>query len=54
MALWPMDKAMLEQVHLKVTVAVDKSLQQQVCPWRNWRIDKAPLGAGIPLRDCSL
>lgn len=29
MALWPMDKAMLEQVHLKVTVAVDKSMLQQ-------------------------
>lgn len=28
-ALWPMDKAMLEQVHLKVTVVVDKSMLQQ-------------------------
>ena len=30
-----MEKAMLEQVHLEVTVAVDKSMPQQVYPWRD-------------------
>ncbi|KAK4822565.1 hypothetical protein QYF61_016134 [Mycteria americana] len=30
-----MEKATLEQVHLKVTVAVDKSMPQQVRPWRD-------------------
>ncbi|KAK4818028.1 hypothetical protein QYF61_004152 [Mycteria americana] len=29
-ALWPMEKAMLEQVHLKATLAVDKSMMQQL------------------------
>ncbi|KAM9245469.1 cystathionine beta-synthase-like [Leptosomus discolor] len=32
-----MTKAMLEQVHLRVTGAVDKSLPQQVHPWRDCR-----------------
>ena len=32
-ALWPMEKVTLEQVHVKVTVAVDESGQQQVYPW---------------------
>ncbi|KAK4806861.1 hypothetical protein QYF61_012582 [Mycteria americana] len=30
-----MEKATLEQVHLKATVAVDKSMPQQVYPWRD-------------------
>ena len=30
-----MEKATLEQVHLRVTVAVDKSMQQQVYLWRD-------------------
>ena len=32
---WPMDKAVLEQVHLEVTVAVDESMPQQGYPWRD-------------------
>ncbi|KAK4808965.1 hypothetical protein QYF61_015199 [Mycteria americana] len=33
-ALWPMEKATLEQVHLKATVAVDRSMpQQNTCRW---------------------
>lgn len=30
-----MEKAKLEQVHLKATVAVDKSMPQQVDPWKD-------------------
>ena len=31
----PMEKVTLEKVHLKAPVAVDKSLPQQVQPWRD-------------------
>ena len=31
-----MDKAVLEQVHLKATVAVGKSMLQQLYPRRDW------------------
>ena len=50
-----MEKATLEQVHLKVTVAVDKICATAGTPLeRLWLIDKALLGAGTTLRDCSL
>ena len=49
-----MDKARLEQVYHKVTVAIEKSVLQQLYPWRDWHTGKAPLGADTTLRDCSL
>lgn len=34
-ALWPMENVTLEQVHLKAAVAMDKSMPQQVYPWKD-------------------
>lgn len=34
-ASWPLEKATLVQVPLKVTAPVDKSVPQQVQPWRD-------------------
>ena len=54
-ALRPMQKATLQQAHLKATVALDKSMLQQVCPWRGCgsRV-RLHLEQVQPLKDYSL
>jgi len=47
-----MEKASLEQAPLIATVPVEKPMLQQLYSWRDWLVDKAPLGTTV--RDCSL